>query len=834
MRFPLRALIIGTLFAAIFSYVAVLGVNRLDICLPATQLSSLSIVFAILLVLLLNPILKTTKLRVLNKQELFLIFIMATVPAGMSVFGIVGNSLPFLGALNNPEWNTSQSQFDAKINPIADQSLFVGDPLFEFRDVNDWQKFAGEIVSGESNPKSPEGRVWELLASDGRELLKAANEGRELTFDEKVSAGLSIKNVLLKPDFYDAAAFSKIDIPDEAQKLIDVGILRLDPKYEITIINRLLMEASFPDTVRKSQFVEGRKAIKYYNRGMRAAGMNSYPIFIMKDDESVGDFIGRIYGYVTGKDKKQTFWGDIPWGPWISPLIYWGMICATFLLLFYALNELVFKQWYENEKLVFPIAELASAIVEPEDENKGTIGGLIPAIYKNSLFWVGFAISFLIIFYNGMVTAKWFEGLDIIDLRGVMDQRLKDTFLEAIIPQFRFEVFFACIGLAFLLPVEISFSAWFFFLFMRFQQFIAVALGYGVNGGSFPSNWLDKANFMTAQGGGAMEVFGFICLWKVRHQVFAFFYRLARPNGVAKFSKEQIKEYSLPSFILFIATALAFYFLRRGGVSWGMCFLTYFSVLFMTISMVRLVAECGIIGFQINWGALHMLKMFKLFRFTSLFHGRGLGTALTLISGMFIELKTFIAPTMMNGKFLAEKSNLSRRNFVIALVLCLGVTMVVATFAILAFAYDQGVGAMNNWFFVSLPKSSFFNNIEMVRSINVAMEKGGDWFGDNAAWFGVGAVSCAFIVYLRQFLFWVPHPIGLVMVVNPLMRAYWFSFFVAWLCKRAAVKYCDPDGYKFIRGFFIGLIIGEIIAVAVASLLGIWGFDPMNITLNKN
>ena len=149
--------------------------------------------------------------------------------------------------------------------------------------------------------------------------------------------------------------------------------------------------------------------------------------------------------------------------------------------------------------MVFPIGELFRTIFGSDESSDSTI----PVIYKVPLFWVGFSIAFAICFYNGMVTAKWFEGLDQIKLTGNMSNHFQGSILEYILP-FRCEIFFVVIGLAFLLPKDIIFSVWFFYIFMKFQQFIAYSMGHT----SFPANWHSESNFMVAQGGGAMELFG--------------------------------------------------------------------------------------------------------------------------------------------------------------------------------------------------------------------------------------------------------------------------------------------------------------------------------------
>ena len=57
---------------------------------------------------------------------------------------------------------------------------------------------------------------------------------------------------------------------------------------------------------------------------------------------------------------SDPFWGWTPWLAWLTPLCYWLGLALVLCLFFYSLNELVFKQWQENEKLIFPIAQLTT------------------------------------------------------------------------------------------------------------------------------------------------------------------------------------------------------------------------------------------------------------------------------------------------------------------------------------------------------------------------------------------------------------------------------------------------------------------------------------------
>ena len=68
---------------------------------------------------------------------------------------------------------------------------------------------------------------------------------------------------------------------------------------------------------------------------------------------------------------------------------------------------------------------------------------------------------------------------------------------------------------------------------------------------------------------------------------------------------------------------------------------------------------------------------------------------------------------------------------------------------------------------------------------------------------------------LRRALFWFPHPIGYIMLVNPLMARLWFSFFFGWICKKLVVKYGGKATFDSVRLVFIGHIVGELVAIFV-------------------
>lgn len=72
------------------------------------------------------------------------------------------------------------------------------------------------------------------------------------------------------------------------------------------------------------------------------------------------------------------------------------------------------------------------------------------------------------------------------------------------------------------------------------------------------------------------------------------------------------------------------------------------------------------------------------------------------------------------------------------------------------------------------------------------------------------------------------------MFVNPLMGAYWFSIFLGWLANALVTRYGTRETYYRVRGFFLGLVVGEMLLVLLAALLA-WKLDlQISIDLNRN
>jgi hypothetical protein len=493
---------------------------------------------------------------------------------------------------------------------------------------------------------------------------------------------------------------------------------------------------------------------------------------------------------------------QVPWKLWAGKLFYWLIFVAACYGMFYCITYIVLGYWSDREKLIFPLAKLPEAIVPESDRSTGWV----PRIFASPGFWSGFALSFFVLSWNAGVSANLIAGLKAIPLgmsqSGVGDL-LSGGSLEGLLwgPQaLMFLIVFTCIGIAFLLPLEISFSAWFYFLVGKVMILVACWMGYGQTGSDFPSNWMDLNNAVTAQGAGAMLLFSGISLYRsIREYV-----RLA--SGKSPLEKIKI---GLPVIGLVVCLLVMTFWLMWNNFSFVWALVAVLFLTLITVGLMRIVAEGGIYWFQSHASFFHSFKMLGLGRYLK---GAVAGPFLLVYSVVFLEIKTFLAPMLMNASKLQKDARTGRRRFHLNLVTCLTITVLVSLAFAVYLSYMRGAQQMSGWFYSGGPKSFVDTSYRMAKA-PPKFEFG------TFMWYIVGAAWLAVSVFLRRTLFWFPHPIGYVMLISRLMANLWFSFFLGWIAKKIVVKYGGKVTFDRVRKIFIGLIMGELIAIFLWYIL---------------
>ena len=514
--------------------------------------------------------------------------------------------------------------------------------------------------------------------------------------------------------------------------------------------------------------------------------------------------------------QKVRYWAlvgtQIPWRAWLKPLGYWMIFIGAAYGLFYSLTYVVLGYWDRREKLIFPLAKLPEALLPEAGSNRW-----LPPTLRSPGFWVAFALTFIFLSWNGAVSAKWLLGLEQIPLGlASLDEVVKGTTFEGLSGAYglKFLIIFTAVGIAFLLPVEISFSIWFYHIVGQLMLLFAVWLGYGQTTSDFPTDWLWYNNPVTAQGAGAILVFSLISLCRAVAESW-------RQGKGLDLRKRLPLLAPVIGMVVCAAILVAWLNWNNLPLLWAVAITA--GLIIISLGLMRIVAEGGVYWFQTHASIFHIYKVFGLGKFLS---AALVAPLLPIYWILFLDIKTFLAPNLLNAAKMNEDAGRSRLTFHVNLVLAMAVTVTVALGFTILMAHVVGSQQMHSWFHSSGP--------QLVMDIaQTAAEEEPEFQLTSAAWYGTGGVWVVASMFLRRTLFWFPHPIGYMMMVNPLTQSIWFSFFIGWICKKFVVKYGGKATFDKAKVIFIGMIMGELMAILVWSILGmIFQFKSV-LTLNR-
>jgi hypothetical protein len=189
--------------------------------------------------------------------------------------------------------------------------------------------------------------------------------------------------------------------------------------------------------------------------------------------------------------------------------------------------------------------------------------------------------------------------------------------------------------------------------------------------------------------------------------------------------------------------------------------------------------------------------------------------------------------TVMGALHTAALARMKPRWLLAGLSAALLVSFVVNFFSCHYTAYAHPGGATDlGWAFNAWPKSfygeqaSWSREIKHWETLQKEREESGatiataevpavartDW--RRLSWLGVGAVVMWLFLFARTRIFWWPHPLGIVLWMGfQGIYSMWFSYFLGWLIKYLLVRFGGQRQFLAWRRFFVGLIVGEALAV---------------------
>jgi len=564
--------------------------------------------------------------------------------------------------------------------------------------------------------------------------------------------------------------------------LLNLAFQRLNPKLSL---NQAEMIVIYTMVVMTST-ISGHTMMSFLMGGLTHSAW-----FATAENEWEDLFIQYIPDWLAVTDKnvlKGYFEGESSifqaqnTKAWLMPILIWSGFITILWFVMICINIIIKRQWTQREKLAYPIIQLP---LEMTKEPK--------AFFKNRLLWIGFAIAGGIDLINGLNFL--FPSVPYIPVRiHQIGHLFKEKPWDAVGSWTHVSFYPFIIGMAFFMPIDLSFSCWFFYVFGKLQAVFASAIGLG-----------DIHTF--EQSIGAWISIGIVALWLGR----SYYKQIAKEVFIKK-SKEENIDYSITYRQAMIGLVVGISFLTVICIQAGMSLFiaVFFWLLYFAIALgiTRVRAELGppdqtIIYVDPGRTIVATLGTHRT--------GTANMTIISLIYALNRCNRAHPMPSQLEALKLGEESGSSNRSIMLVMVLATLVG-ILATFWIhhsLMYHYGASVhGVMyggetfrrlQSW--LSFPKGTDYVSLEYI---------------------GFGFLFTVFLMFMKsRFLWWSFHPAGYVLTTGEGMVYSWFAVFISWAIKFAILKYGGVKGYRRAMPFFFGLILGEYVIACFWSILGV-------------
>lgn len=484
----------------------------------------------------------------------------------------------------------------------------------------------------------------------------------------------------------------------------------------------------------------------------------------------------------------------IPWHEWIGPLAAWGVLALLIFGAFMCMASIIRRQWVDHEKLTFPLAQLPLEMVRDDRET---------GFFRNRLTWMGFAVPAVVFAINGL--HGWFPSIPKITLDINLGTYAVNPPMNAIGYTCIF-ISFAAIGFFFLLPSEILFSLWFFFVLTRVQQVIGAS--HGMEMPEMPM--YPTKLFIGYQVMGAYFVLAAYLLWvSLPHLK-----RVVRGTlGREKINdSNELLPYPVALGGLVVCFSGAALWLKYAGMSPWLAVLELGVFIFViALVLARSTAEGGLLMTETSF---RPVDVYRLFAPTSSLGASNMTVLAFMDVGFFRDVRGLVLTGFLDGLRISDGAQIRRRAFLPVFVVSILVAMAIGGAFQIWLPYREGGIHL-------YPVAYTANNLWGLQDYEPAMRGAVSRVGwQGPTFFVVGAVVTTFLAYMRYAFFWWPlHPLGYALCASWTMVVFWFPCLVAWLIKSLIMRYGGMRTYVGARPFFLGMILGEFSMAVIWTIV---------------
>jgi len=481
----------------------------------------------------------------------------------------------------------------------------------------------------------------------------------------------------------------------------------------------------------------------------------------------------------------------LPWQAWVTPLIAWGVLIILVLFAFLCLAALLRRPWADHEKLAFPLAQLPIQMTADNDRSLFTrpglgLGALIPVVlyavnglHQNLPVVPSIPLTFLVNDY--LTVSPWSQ-----------------LYYTPIL------LSFAAIGFFYLLPVDILFSIWFFFVLSRLGQIGCVSANVA------PSDFAASLKFQTV---GAYCALTAMLVWSSR--------RYWKDVWLAAIGRGELGDdnellpYRVAVWGLLGSIALSAAWLVCMGMSPWLAVFELFVCLFLIAPvMERSTAEAGLLMTETTFRPVDIYSM------VAPLHTLGM-TNLTMISffdSMFLrDQRGLLLTGFLDALRVSDAGRIRRRSLLTPLVIAVTVSLVVAVGMNVVLPYKIGALNMDHWMEREGARSLFVDDAAIMNGSSLPVLP---LLSGGSAIFGLVVTGLLFL--MRSTFFWWPlHPLGYALVGTWSTTEFWFPCLVAWVLKSLTLRYGGPKLFTKATPFFLGMVVGEFGMAVLFVLLNV-------------
>jgi hypothetical protein len=381
------------------------------------------------------------------------------------------------------------------------------------------------------------------------------------------------------------------------------------------------------------------------------------------------------------------------------------------------------------------------------------------------------------------------------------------------------------IGIGFLIPLDLLFSAWFFYWIYKFQLMFSGMMGW---------RQYARVPFYSEQAFGAIIGMSLFVFWAGREHFLRIFRELwTGVNCENKvFTLERKQSFGgLRSKLLSVANTPEPLSYRTAvfGLIGGIAFLTLFSSragmslwavpIFFTlyfivaIFIVRLRAELGFLVHN-----LHYVKPVNIMiNFCGTRHlGANNLSVFALYNFFNRTYRSHPMPHQLETFKLAERANLNSRRLFVVILIAAGASIITTFWMLLHFYYKIGAesGYFGPWA-LGLGQGTFSDLQNWLYYPTST-----DYLAIVFMCFGFAIASVLMFLRMR-FFWWSLHPLGYVLASDWGMYNLWSCIFVSWIAKWIVLRHGALKSYRRAVPFFLGLALGDYTIGGLWSIAGI-------------